>query len=176
MDEVVVRGVLLQDADRALPKSYWPQINRNAALRFAFIGFAVTAPIAFLCSALDPGFNQVLVAALLVGVGIFGWLWAASAGWRSYIKINAATATGAEADDWFIDTERVRTVSPSLTMEAPWRAFADVRETDRLFHFILTPALIFALPKRSLSDESSERLRALIAAARERGDVKGIAR
>jgi hypothetical protein len=174
-ESIVVRGVRVDGVERALQNSPWRSINRFKGYSYLLVLLAPSAPILFLTRELDPGLGHIVVAAFLMLTPLLLLVWVQNATWRTYLAENAKTPSGAEADDWFIDAKGVRTSSPSLQFFAPWGGFADVRETPTVVHFILTPSLIWVLPKRCLGEESLAAIRRLVERARTQGDIKGIA-
>ncbi|HRP11834.1 MAG TPA: YcxB family protein [Terricaulis sp.] len=176
MEPIIVRGVMLSQAERAMRRSPWPFINRANGLNALLIHAAPIAVLVFLSYALDASAGVIAAAVLIALVPLVLMLALQSQTWRAFMRANAATPSGAIPDDWRIDEATVRMESSVLQIEAPWRGFADVIEADVVFHFVLTPAMIFVLPKRALSDADLGALRGLIAAARVRGDIMGIPR
>lgn len=174
MDSVEIRGVVAEGVEKILRPSPWRSLRRYQGLTYLLIMAGPIAPLFYWSSALDPSLTQVVVAMLLLLASWWLLIWVQNAAWRAYLREIARTPSGAEADDWFIDAQGVRTESPSLNWSSPWSGFADVRESTTVIHFILTPTLVMVLPKRVLTDEQLAAIRAHIAAARERGDIKGL--
>ncbi len=174
MDGVTIRNVKADGLEKLLRSSPWKSLQRYRTLTLVLIAAAPIAPIVFLSEQLDPGLSQVMISSLLMLAPLLLLIWSQNAAWRTYLKETAKTPSGAEADDWFIDAKGVRTEAPSLTWSSPWSGLADVRETPTVIHFILTPSLVMALPKRCLSDDQLTVVRAHVDAARQRGDIKGL--
>jgi hypothetical protein len=175
-ESLTVRGVLLTGEERCIGHSPWPALNRLNGVRVAALLFAMIAPTLILSYALDPDLGLVIASTAAMGLGLFLFVWASNWFWRRYVLETALTPTGAEADDWFIDASTIKTSSPALIIETSWKAMADVRETDKVFHFVLTPALILALPKRVLSDADADTIRRFAEDARARGELRGVMR
>jgi hypothetical protein len=175
MDGVAIRGVTAEGLEKILRPSPWPSLRRYQGLTYLLVLAGPIAPLLFWSRELDPGFAQVAIAMALLLASWLLLIWVQNAAWRTYLRELARTPSGAEADDWFIDAQGVRTEAPSLKWSSPWSGFADVRESATVIHFILTPTLVMVLPKRVVSDEQLAAVRAHIAAARQRGDIKGIA-
>jgi hypothetical protein len=175
MEGVAIRGVMAEGVERILRPSPWRSLRRYQALTYFLILTGPIAPLLFWSSELGPGFAQVAIAMVLLLASWLLLIWVQNAAWRTYLREVARTPSGAEEDDWFIDAQGVSTDAPSLKWSSPWSGFADVRESLTVIHFILTPTLVMVLPKRVLSDEQLAAVRAHIAAARQRGDIKGIA-
>lgn len=171
---IVVRGALLTARERRIAKSPWPSLNRAQGFQWLCICALPFIPLAYLAAVLDASTGAVMVSGAIILAGLFVTLWLASNVMAVLVREIMRTPTGAEADDWRIDSENVQFSSSLYQSTLKWRALVDAAETPLVFHFIMSPTQIFALPKRCLSEEDAELLRTLIASARERGDLKGV--
>ncbi|MBC7768007.1 MAG: YcxB family protein [Phycisphaerales bacterium] len=173
-DPLVIKGVVLEDTERILRKSPWPAINRASGFQWAVTTGAPFVPIAFIATATNGSRGIIVITVLLLVLALLAIFLAAGRVWKTYAKLMLWTPTWGEAGDWQINSDGLSVDSHSLRMAAKWSAFVDVAENAEVFHFILSPAQVWALPKRAMSGDEIARLKSLIDEARARGDLKGV--
>jgi hypothetical protein len=172
--QIVVSGVKLTAAERGMKRSPWRSIRRDNNLQWFAIGLAPYIPVIYLLLALDVPPMAAIVAVVLAMLGVAAAMLLSRRLMARIVHEMDRTPAAAEGDDWRIDANAIHFGSPSAQSSLHWRALVDVHETVDVFHFVMTPAQIFVLPKRCLGNDDISLLRTFVQSARERGDLKGV--
>lgn len=112
------------------------------------------------------------------GLLVFGWLvfiWLSNGPFMAaYRAAYVQSPLGEAGCDFAFDLEGMKQVGPAYQTSMAWSCFVEVVEDNTGFLLWLTPFSAVKLPIRYLDDVQLSELRALVLAARERGDIKGI--
>lgn len=134
-------------------------------------GLPLLVPFAGLFAIVLAG-SDVLPWQLTIGVwlgSILIWFLVKHLVGQATMRASHRSPTGAIPNDWQLDGSGFRCSMPVATSSFDWEAVKDVIEEVDRFIFLLTPQANPVLPKRCVTPEQIDALRALVADVRASG-------